>query len=96
MTYDEIERHAYIKGDVDMANYAALAGEAEAELDGIEERLADSFEEGKLERSDLVDELFDDLVKALSDLMTECCIDSDDAKVAFSNAREILAKAQKT
>jgi aminoglycoside phosphotransferase (APT) family kinase protein len=35
-----------------MANYAALAGEAEAELDGIDERLTDSFEEGKLEASD--------------------------------------------
>jgi len=52
LTHAEIERHAYIKGDVDMANYAALAGEAEAELDGIDERLTDSFEEGKLEASD--------------------------------------------
>jgi hypothetical protein len=52
MTYDEIERLAYIQGDGQVAMLAANAADVEDIEADFEERLSDKFEEGKLDASD--------------------------------------------
>jgi len=52
MTHSEIERQAYIKGDLMLADYAQLADEQELEIGSFDDQLEAKFEEGKLEASE--------------------------------------------
>jgi hypothetical protein len=80
LTHAEVERNAYIEGDVDMAKFAALTDDLEDEVLTFDERLDEKFDEGKLEASDA------ELVAEIKSLKA----DRDRVQIALNKAHMLI------